>query len=244
MKKLLSVILIVTILFISCSQGFSAFAGDENSNTDIYDFSEDLSRVIRENSVADSSASGDVSFDDVLSRIDYFFNKTQSHSSIYDNLYIDVFETKRLIVKAEKLNDYRGAIDCVSGYNDLYILQYDSPLSAKKAYEYYLHSPSVKYVEPDTVYSSQEDDPGVIIPDDEANEYDDFTAAAIQWLSDKIGFTDIKEELAQRIEDDYVLVAVIDSGVAVLNMHAPWEIVSKADVYEAYRAYRAFLLEA
>ena len=37
---------------------------------------------------------------------------------------------------------------------------------------------------------------------------------------------------------------VIDSGVPVLNMHAPWEIVSKADVYEAYRAYRAFLLEA
>lgn len=37
---------------------------------------------------------------------------------------------------------------------------------------------------------------------------------------------------------------VIDSGVPVLNMHAPWEIVSKADVYEAYRAYKVFLLEA
>ncbi|MDO4474450.1 MAG: aminopeptidase [Eubacteriales bacterium] len=34
---------------------------------------------------------------------------------------------------------------------------------------------------------------------------------------------------------------VIDSGVPVLCMHAPWEIVSKADVYEAYRGYRAFL---
>ena len=37
---------------------------------------------------------------------------------------------------------------------------------------------------------------------------------------------------------------VIDSGVAVLNMHAPWEITSKADVYEAYKAYKAFLREA
>ena len=36
---------------------------------------------------------------------------------------------------------------------------------------------------------------------------------------------------------------VIDSGVAVLAMHAPWEITSKADVYEAYRGYKAFLLE-
>ena len=34
---------------------------------------------------------------------------------------------------------------------------------------------------------------------------------------------------------------VIDSGVAVLNMHAPWEATSKADVYETYRGYRAFV---
>lgn len=36
---------------------------------------------------------------------------------------------------------------------------------------------------------------------------------------------------------------VIDSGVAVLNMHAPWEIISKADLYEAYLGYKAFLKE-
>ncbi len=34
---------------------------------------------------------------------------------------------------------------------------------------------------------------------------------------------------------------VIDCGVPVLSMHAPWEITSKADLYEAYRGYRAFL---
>ena len=33
---------------------------------------------------------------------------------------------------------------------------------------------------------------------------------------------------------------VIDAGVPVLNMHAPWEITSKADIYEAYRGYKAF----
>ena len=37
---------------------------------------------------------------------------------------------------------------------------------------------------------------------------------------------------------------VIDSGVAVLNMHAPWEATSKADVYEAKRGYQAFLKRA
>ncbi|MGN0465156.1 MAG: aminopeptidase [Lachnospiraceae bacterium] len=34
---------------------------------------------------------------------------------------------------------------------------------------------------------------------------------------------------------------VIDSGVAVLSMHAPWEVTSKADIYEAKKAYQAFL---
>ena len=37
---------------------------------------------------------------------------------------------------------------------------------------------------------------------------------------------------------------VIDSGVALLSMHAPYEVSSKADVYEAYRGYRAFLQKA
>ena len=34
---------------------------------------------------------------------------------------------------------------------------------------------------------------------------------------------------------------VIDAGIAVLSMHSPYEVVSKADVYEAYCGYSAFL---
>ena len=36
-------------------------------------------------------------------------------------------------------------------------------------------------------------------------------------------------------------MSVIDCGVPVLSMHAPWEATSKADIFEAYRGYRAFL---
>ena len=36
---------------------------------------------------------------------------------------------------------------------------------------------------------------------------------------------------------------VIDSGMALLSMHAPWETSSKADVYEGYKGYKAFLRE-
>ena len=37
---------------------------------------------------------------------------------------------------------------------------------------------------------------------------------------------------------------VIDCGVALQNMHAPWEVASKVDIYEAMKGYYAFLLEA
>lgn len=37
---------------------------------------------------------------------------------------------------------------------------------------------------------------------------------------------------------------VIDCGVPVLNMHAPWEATSKVDIYETFRGYLAFLAEA
>ena len=37
---------------------------------------------------------------------------------------------------------------------------------------------------------------------------------------------------------------VIDCGIAVLSMHAPWEVSSKADIYEALKGYLAFLKEA
>ena len=36
-------------------------------------------------------------------------------------------------------------------------------------------------------------------------------------------------------------ISTIDIGVAVISMHAPYEVVSKADVYETYLAFRAFI---
>ena len=37
---------------------------------------------------------------------------------------------------------------------------------------------------------------------------------------------------------------VVDFGVPILSMHAPWEILSKSDLYEALKGYKAFLTEA
>jgi aspartyl aminopeptidase len=36
-------------------------------------------------------------------------------------------------------------------------------------------------------------------------------------------------------------IDTVDIGVPVISMHAPYEVVSKADVYEVYRAFSAFI---
>jgi aspartyl aminopeptidase len=68
-----------------------------------------------------------------------------------------------------------------------------------------------------------------------------YNEADINWQTGGIGKVDeggantIAKYLSQHNID------VIDSGVPVLSMHAPFEIVSKADIYSAYLAYKAFL---
>ena len=65
--------------------------------------------------------------------------------------------------------------------------------------------------------------------------------AKIQWQTAELG----KVDVGGGGTIAYILALygmnVIDSGVAVLNMHAPWEATSKADVYETKRGYAAFL---
>lgn len=75
----------------------------------------------------------------------------------------------------------------------------------------------------------------------------------IAWVRDAMDSNEVHYQTAELGKVDqggggtiaYILgnynMNVLDAGVAVLNMHAPMEIVSKADVYEAYLAYIAFL---
>ena len=81
----------------------------------------------------------------------------------------------------------------------------------------------------------------------------DANAEYLAWLRNLLDNTGILYQTAELGKVDaggggtiaYILanlgMEVIDFGVAVLNMHAPWEITSKADIYETYLAYCAFL---
>ena len=80
----------------------------------------------------------------------------------------------------------------------------------------------------------------------------DANAEFVAWVRNLFETNDIKYQVAELGKVDvggggtiaYILankgVDVIDCGVPVLSMHAPYEVTSKFDIYEAYRAYKAF----
>ncbi len=210
MKRLLSVVLSILMAFLSVSQGFYAFA-QENDKKNLYNFANELSEMVRENVVDTNESEIEEKIEDEIIKNDVFYGSSEIEYSGFSD---DAFETQRLIVKSKKSIDYKGAIDCVSGYNNLYILQYNSVLATKLAYKYYLSCDYIDYVEPDIILSAQDD---VEVPeinvDGYISDWDDATAEAIEWVSEKIGFSSIEEKLKEMINDDYVLVAVIDSGV-------------------------------
>ena len=214
MRKLLSVLLSVIIAVLSVSQGFSSFA-QENEKKKLYTFAEELSNMVRKSDVDIVEKSDEDNIEKEIVKADVFYSN--SVKTDFADLSDNAFETQRLIVKSKILIDYQGAIDCVSGYNDLYILQYDSVFAAKMAYKHYLSCDYIDYVEPDVIMSAQDDveSPEIDIDDEDISDMNEVTAEAIEWLSDKIGFSEIKDKLSEMINDDYVLVAVLDSGIDI-----------------------------
>ncbi|MBR5246776.1 MAG: leucine-rich repeat protein [Clostridia bacterium] len=206
MKKLISVLLSLILIIGSVSVVNNSYAVDESSNEDLYNFAEDLVSLIRD---YNDKELDEKDLEDYVVYAEQFLGGQET-----DQLMMNFFETKRLIVKSPRDIEKFGAVECVSGYNDLYILQYDSTVATKEAYEHYLKLDYIEYVEPDIILSAADGDlPGDDIEEDDISGFDDITAEAMEWLQDKIGFSDIKDELLSKIQDDYVLVAVLDSGV-------------------------------
>lgn len=124
------------------------------------------------------------------------------------------FQSKRLIVKSASAIDLQGASECVCGYRDLYILQYDTETAAKKAYAHYVDCPTVDYVEPDYIR---------IMQDETADSQNQTKTSADEllytvrnkaqsWVSEQIGFENIKLRLA-KMQLPEIVIAVLDSGV-------------------------------
>ncbi len=239
-KKLLSLLISVTIVFLSVANGVVAYAA-EAQYYGLENFADNLIDMIREHDEVDMETTNGATADR--------FYSSASSTNKYDNLGPTAFATRRLVVKSDKKIDYQGAIDCISGYRDLYILQYETIVDAQDAYDYYLTLDYIDYVEPDYVMKMQglfsNDDESLsdkvddviddVIDDealsdkvddviDDVKDYIDdkdededktytFHETAISYVSELIGYEDIKEELAEKVNDDFIQVAVLDSGI-------------------------------
>ncbi len=226
MKRIISIALTLVLMLLSFSDGMISYAlTPAEKELDV--FANELATLVRDYAEA---SSGVADGDDYKFDFPLYYNPSVNEYFTAENVnnhnYIDIsselealnktaeeFETNRLIVKSQKSINYCGAVDVVSGYKDLYILQYDTLEETVMAYKYYLSCKNVEYVEPDFVVSAEASEPSTAALDGSASEvYYEIVDKVESWHTSENGFEDIKEELAQT-KLAPILVAVLDSGV-------------------------------
>lgn len=223
MKKFISVLISAILITLSVADGFSVFALEEDNASQLDSFATNLVNLIRTYDTPkdneEDSDDNDIEIDLPITyqeteKLDFYGeNNTESSNNSSEYKFDKRFASGRLIVKSKAQIDLQGAIECVSGYKDLYILQYDTYLNAQKAYDYYQSLDTVEYVEPDITRVMQlDEDTDIGIPEINPDIFEDVSDEALSWVSKEIGFDDIKEELAEKIKRE-VIVAVLDSGV-------------------------------
>ena len=152
MRKFLSLIISLIIAFMSVADGVVASANASKDNG-LNSFAQNLIEMVREyDTNLDDSTSENMS-------VQQFYSAgPNSTEDKYSHLPAGAFASKRLVVKSEKKIDLQGAVDCVSGYRNLYILQYESIKATQQAYDYYLALDYIDYVEPDYIMKMQIED--------------------------------------------------------------------------------------
>ena len=181
MKKLLSLLLSFCIFFSSVS---AASALEIELPKNLEDFTEGVTDLISE-------------YEELTSDDAMFFTADDEGASE------NTEGTNRLIVKSSKRIDTLNAINSVSGYNDLYILQFENATDCEAAIEYYSSLSCVEYVQED----------GILTETAIEETEDTFSEAAIgissQYQSDVFGYTNAKANMGSA----EVTVAVVDTGV-------------------------------
>lgn len=229
MKKILSIFMSFMLIALSVADGFSALSLENDDSLNLDAFASNLAEMIRTYDVEDDYYEEDdnqtesdepdldlpIIYDDIQSEIDKFYGSGDfdAPEDEAESTGVTDFSTCRLIVKSKQKIDYQGAVDCISGYKDLYILQYATDYEAQSAYAYYQALDYIDYVEVDAICSVESDDEGGIPNiNPEIIVGGNVTGEALSWISEEIGFESIKEELKEMILQD-VTIAVLDSGV-------------------------------
>ncbi len=181
MKKLLSVLLSLSIIFSSIS---AVSALDVELPKSLESFTEDVSALITEYEELSSSENA------------VFFTASDDEDENTEG-------TNRLIVKSSKKIDTLNSINSVSGYNDLYILQFENATDCEAALEYYSSLSYVQYVQEDGILTE------TVVEENEAIFNEASIGTSSQYQSDIFGYTNAKANMGSA----EVTIAVVDTGV-------------------------------
>lgn len=195
MKKLLCYITVLTILFSIISLALNA-AAQQNGGVEISAekfASEVSSLIISEDSkkaLPDSN------------------NQDHDYSGLCDKSEHSEFETARLIVKSKSKIDTLNATSVISGYNDLWVLQFENEHKAAEAFDYYSTRAGIDFVETDKAVTLSVSSPSPLTTNAaDKTEY-------LSWGPSHIGFDLFNSQI---LESGTALkettVAVIDTGV-------------------------------
>lgn len=146
-----------------------------------------------------------------VSEIGYMMSKSENDFSEYGNSSLlnetdgySEFEMCKLIVKSDKNIDTCGATEVISGYNDLWILKYNSPEETALAYEYYSDCKDVEYVEADRKLQAISTETAVEAIQKKYNS----------WGPSYIGLDTLNNDIASgNVIPEETVVAVLDTGV-------------------------------
>lgn len=228
MKRFLAFFIALLLTLSTLVAGASAFAAESNSTHSLGNFTNALLQMVRTYDTSEyipdeGTASSDESLKKKLPMTyekDFFSPQdfAASHYSASGSPDLaassekdTTFSAKRLIVKSKKKISLQGAVDCISGYRDLYILQYETENAAQSALAYYKTCADVIYAEPDYICSA--DASRSLLPEKE----EDMSSLsgrdkALSYVSDQIGFESIKNTLSKMTLSD-IVIAQLDSGV-------------------------------
>ncbi len=117
------------------------------------------------------------------------------------------FKTARLIVKSKNKIDTQNAISVISGFENLWILQFKNPEDASKAYNYYSTRSGIEFVEADTEITAFSTKVTPVELNAEEKEY-------LSWGAKHIGMDVLNQDIINKnISLSTTVVAVIDTGV-------------------------------
>ncbi len=182
MKQFLSLILSLSIMFTSIS---AASALDVELPKSLESFTEDVSALINE-------------YEETASSEEPVFFTADDETEMPS-----IYDTNRLIVKSAKRIDTLNSVNYVSGYNDLYILQFADDNDCDAAFEYYSSLSYVQYVQEDGVLTE------TAIEEKEASFQEASIDISSQYQSDFFGYTNAKANMGSA----EVTIAVVDTGV-------------------------------